>query len=141
MHGITNIIIHCTATSPDQIITMDMITDCHGVRWCNDFFYHYVISQQGDIFSGWDERIKSPFFEDFPDYSLHIAYIGGKSSVTQLPIDTRTRKQKDAILSLIIDICVRHNIQNITGHRDWHSVSCPSFDAAKEYYDYIPYNR
>jgi N-acetylmuramoyl-L-alanine amidase len=69
--------------------------------------------------------------------TIGVAYVGG-CDVDLNPKDTRTEKQKEAIINLIKDLKVKYTkINKVTGHNVYASKACPCFDAVTEYKDLV----
>ena len=114
MRKILEIIVHCTATFPDQRVTVADITRWHKQRGWKTIGYHYVVDQDGNV---------------FPGRPLEQA---GAHAQGQ-PADTRTDAQKAALLGLLTDLKQRFPEAVIHGHRDFAKKACPCFDATSEY--------
>lgn len=152
---ITDIIVHCTATPEGQAKTVAQIRADHKKRGYQDIGYHYLILLDGTIAIGRDVDLIGAHCKNFNAHSIGISYVGGlenKSGVAykDLPAkDTRTPKQKEALLSLLRMLKKLYPAAVIKGHRDyspdkdgdglvepWEWLkSCPSFPAIDEYKD------
>jgi len=117
--------------------------------------YHRIIDLEGNIHNLYPFDVSLNGVKGYNSQCLHISYIGGvsKTNVNKAE-DTRTQKQKEAIIECIVEaqIWIVHNGGNINtvkilGHRDfspdkngngiiesWERIKeCPSFDAISEY--------
>lgn len=147
------IAIHCTATREGMAQTVEDIRREHRRNGWSDIGYHYVITLDGKIHLGRDVDVAGAHVSGYNSNSIGIAYVGGvennpKVSYSQLKAkDTRTKAQKAALLSLLVDLRRLYPYARIQGHRDFspdknHNGTiepsewikqCPSFDAKTEY--------
>ena len=134
---INEIIVHCTATRPEMVLTIPLLKNWHEARGFNGIGYHYVIDQQGNIYNTRDEKVKGAHCKGKNEASIGIAYIGGIDGSKAVACDTRTFAQRRALVSLIVDICSRYDITSIAGHNKYANKDCPCFDAAQEYQDFL----
>jgi N-acetyl-anhydromuramyl-L-alanine amidase AmpD len=146
MRTITKIIIHCSATLPGQEVTVDIIDRRHRQRGYNGIGYHYVIMPDGKVEKGRHESIAGAHCKGHNKASLGICYIGGLDAHGQ-PKDTRTPEQKEALRTLVAELCSRHPITEIGGHRDYSpdlnrngriephewTKACPCFEVGAEF--------
>lgn len=139
---IKEIIIHCSATQEGLNYTVDDIRKWHKLQGWSDIGYHYVIYRDGTIAYGRDVDLVGAHCHKggHNQYSIGICYIGGlenKKGVPtsmQKPKDTRTIKQKIAMLALLEDLKKYYPQAQIWGHHDFdNSKDCPCFDARTEY--------
>lgn len=136
MRKINEIIIHCSATYPEQKCTVEDIREWHKKRGFNDIGYHYIIDKDGRILEGRNITLVGAHCKGHNSHSVGICYIGGLDS-NGYPSDTRTKEQKKALISLIDILCHFFPIGKITGHNQYSSKDCPCFNALKEYSDFI----
>jgi N-acetylmuramoyl-L-alanine amidase len=66
--------------------------------------------------------------------SIGICYIGGLNAYGK-PKDTRTDKQKAALLTLLKKLKQKYPKAKVYGHRDFAKRDCPCFDVKEEYKD------
>lgn len=150
---ITDIVIHCTASREGQAMTVEQIRAEHKKNGWSDIGYHYVIGLNGERWNGRDVDLVGAHVSGHNAHSIGIAYVGGLENRPGVPYnklkakDTRTEKQKSALLSLLVDLRKLYPKAKISGHRDFspdknHNgviepqewiKSCPSFDAKTEY--------
>lgn len=150
---ITDIVIHCTASREGQAMTVDQIRAEHCKKGWSDIGYHYVIGLNGETWNGRDVDLVGAHVGGHNAHSIGISYVGGLENLQGVPYnklpakDTRTDKQKAALLSLLSELRKLYPKAKISGHRDFspdknHNgivepseqiKSCPSFDAKKEY--------
>ena len=150
---IKEIIVHCTATPEGQDVSIESIRRDHKAQCWGDIGYHYVINRMGEVLNGRDVEYAGVHCKGHNQYSIGVAYIGGlenKPGVAyskQKPKDTRTLKQKSALLNLLTELRKLYPYAKIIGHRDTSPdlngngivepcefvKACPSFDAKTEY--------
>ena len=143
---IDEIIIHCTATREGQEVTVDDITRWHKARNFSTIGYHYVVYLDGSIHNGRDVDVSGAHVENRNSHSIGVVYVGGLDKNGD-PKDTRTEIQKNALLSLLLDLRKLYPKAKILGHRDcspdknnngiiepWEWLkACPCFSAKTEY--------
>lgn len=136
---ITDITVHCSATSPNTSATVKDISRWHAQRGfiapaagqpiCG---YHWVIQRDGVIEKGRNEQYVGAHVANHNTNNLGICLAGGvdKDGPDGKPVNNFTLKQFAALEALIGDIRKRHGNVPVRGHRDWPNVAkaCPSFD-------------
>lgn len=136
---ITEIIIHCTATPEGRDYTIEQIRKDHKARGFTDVGYNYVIYRDGTIHEGRNVDTIGAHCTNHNAHSIGISYVGGVENKPGVayeklkPKDTRTEKQKVALLNLLEALKIMYPQAKIYGHRDFSTKACPSFDAKKEY--------
>ena len=113
--------------------------------------YHFYIRKNGDIKSTRPLERIGAHARGFNSESIGICYEGGLDKNGKAK-DTRTDAQKKAMRELVQDICHRHDIIDILGHRDtspdkngngivekceWMK-ECPCFDVKSEFTSFLP---
>lgn len=151
MNKPTYIIIHCSATREDKDFTEYDLDVCHRRRGFNGAGYHFYIRKNGDIKSTRPIEKIGAHAKGFNRESIGICYEGGLDKNGKAK-DTRTDAQKKAMRELVQDICHRHDIIDILGHRDtspdkngngivekceWMK-ECPCFDVKSEFTSFLP---
>ena len=134
------IIVHCSDTPEGRNNTIDDIRRWHttpkpkGNGW-KEIGYHYVVHLDGSIHVGRDVDKIGAHCEDYNAVSIGICYIGGKSADMKTYKDTRTPKQKEALLKFLKEMRKLYPTAKIVGHCDLdkHGKKCPCFDVVKEY--------
>ncbi len=149
---ITDIAVHCTASREGVDQTVEQIRAYHtapvskGGRGWSDIGYHYVVYLDGTVHEGRDVNISGAHVSGYNAHSIGVVYVGGLDSKGKAK-DTRTEKQKAALLALLVDLRKLYPEARIRGHRDFSPdkngngiiepqewiKECPCFDAAKEY--------
>ena len=138
MRIITLLIIHCSAVMPYQTSSVEQINAWHLAKgWTNGCGYHYVIRRSGEIESGRPENMIGAHCRNHNRHSLGICYEGGLDANGE-PADTRTPKQKKAMLHLLKELKKKYPNAIIVGHSTFSNKPCPCFDAAKEFQDLQP---
>jgi N-acetylmuramoyl-L-alanine amidase len=131
---INEIIVHCSATPEGKDIKTETIRKWHieDNHW-KDIGYHYIIELDGSIHEGRNEDTIGAHCEGHNSNSIGVCYIGGVAKDGRTPKDTRTLRQKGALLDILKDLKRKYPKAKIYGHRDFSSKACPSFDAKTEY--------
>ncbi|MBP9990147.1 MAG: N-acetylmuramoyl-L-alanine amidase [Bacteroidales bacterium] len=127
MRTITEIIIHCTATTPSASCTVESIRRYHLSLGWRDIGYHYVIYPDGSVNVGRPIEEPGAHTTGHNANSIGIAYVGGLDS-SRRPSDTRTPNQRVALLQLVKDLMEEHNVIHIHGHNEYANKACPCFN-------------
>lgn len=129
------ILVHCTATAEGKDFTVDDIRRWHKERGWSDIGYHYVVYRDGSVHEGRNVDISGAHCEGWNAHSIGVVYVGGCEKDGKTTKDTRTDRQKVALLSLLMDLRKLYPYAKIAGHRDYdkRGKTCPSFDAKTEY--------
>ena len=120
MRTINEIIVHCSATFPDQVVTVADITRWHRQLGWKTIGYHFLITLAGAHCTGHTAN------------SIGVCYAGGVAANGK-PADTRNEAQKQALLVLLKQLKEQFPNAVIHGHRDFAQKACPCFDATNEY--------
>ena len=131
---IKEIIVHCTATPEGRVETVQSIRNMHKAKGWSDIGYHYLIGLNGERWEGRNVNLIGAHCEGHNSNSIGVCYVGGVDKKMNAK-DTRTEKQKDALVALLKDLRKLYPKAKIYGHRDFDKKgkACPSFDATKEY--------
>lgn len=135
MRKINEIIVHCTATVEGKNFKAADIDRWHKAKGWNGIGYHHVVDLDGTVEPGRPESEVGAHCLKHNANSIGVVYVGGLSSDGKTPKDTRTQKQKTALVKLLTELKHRYPNATIHGHRDFAAKACPSFDATKEYKD------
>ena len=139
---IDELIIHCSATPEGKDYTVEDIRKWHKQQGWSDIGYHYVVYRDGTVVNGRDVDLVGAHCNKggHNQHSIGVCYIGGIANKAGVPRhlqkakDTRTDRQKMALLSLLFDLKKLYPKAEIWGHHDFDSgKDCPSFDARDEY--------
>ncbi|WP_051396125.1 N-acetylmuramoyl-L-alanine amidase [Ignatzschineria larvae DSM 13226] len=137
MREINKIIVHCSATKPDQDFSVHDIRSWHKNQGWSDVGYHYIVRLDGSIEKGRPLEKTGAHVKGHNADSIGVCYIGGVDEAGK-PKDTRTEAQKESLDQLLTFLAYRFNAP-ISGHNDYTNMkACPSFKA-KEQYEYINY--
>ena len=131
MRRIDLIVIHCSATRCDKPFPVTALIRCHRDRF-GFTGYHYYITRNGRTYQTRHEQLIGAHAAGYNSHSLGVCYEGGLD-VNGEPDDTRTARQKKALLNLLEKLKARHPQARIVGHRDLPGVKkkCPCFDASE----------
>lgn len=132
MREINKIIIHCSATPEGREHTVADITSWHKARGFATIGYHWVIYLDGTIHKGRQEEQMGAHTTGQNQNSIGICYIGGTDAKGD-PKDTRTDKQKVALIALVKELKEKYPKATIHGHNEYANKACPSFDVKKEF--------
>lgn len=143
MRKLKFLVIHCTDTPPGRKVTGNDIRRWHtdpkpkGRGWSR-VGYSDLIHLDGTIenlhefdhdeYVDLDEITNGAY--GFNGVSRHICYVGGSSSNSK-SFDSRTREQKDTILTYCKHMIHRHPDIRIAGHNDLSNKGCPSFNVKR----------
>ena len=133
MRKIDLIVIHCSATRCNRSWPVTALIRCHADRF-GFTGYHYYITRDGQTYQTRHEQLVGAHAKGYNAHSLGVCYEGGLDANGK-PADTRTPKQKRALLKLLRRLKKEHPDARILGHRDLPDVhkACPCFDAITEY--------
>jgi len=140
------IAVHCTASKEGVPMTVEQIRSIHRKQGWSDIGYHYVVYLDGTVHIGRDVHISGAHVSGYNAHSIGVVYVGGVDNRMKAK-DTRTAKQRHALMSLLVDLRKLYPTAKIQGHRDFspdknHNgiiepsewiKQCPSFDAKSEY--------
>lgn len=129
---INKIIVHCTATPEGRTETVASIRNMHLAEGWADIGYHYLIGLNGERWYGRNVNLVGAHCKGYNANSIGVCYVGGVDKNIK-PKDTRTDKQKTALLKLLKELRRLYPKAKIYGHRDFSTKYCPSFDAKEEY--------
>lgn len=138
---IKEIIIHCTATPEGQPRTLEQIRQEHiKVNGWNDIGYHILIGINGEVWEGRSFDKVGAHCAGHNSNSIGVCYVGGVEYKKNTPYsklkpkDTRTPKQKEALLSVLKKLKQDFPQAKIYGHHDFNKgKACPCFDPKNEY--------
>ena len=129
MRRIDLLIIHCTASRPNQHLTFEMLDNMHRAKGWNGCGYHYYITRDGQLHMGRPEEMVGAHARHYNAHSIGVCYEGGLDEKGK-PADTRTPAQKASLEDLLYSLVLDYPDAEILGHRDlpWVRKSCPCFD-------------
>lgn len=133
---INRIIVHCTATPEGRVETVESVRRMHKAKGWADIGYHYLIGLNGERWNGRNVNLVGAHCEGYNANSIGVCYVGGCDKKMK-DKDTRTDKQKAALIALLKDLRKLYPKAKIVSHRDLDrkGKACPSFDATNEYKD------
>lgn len=134
MRKINLIIVHCTATVEGKDYTVSTIDKWHRQRGFDCIGYHYVVYRDGTVHNGRSLDKVGAHCKGHNANSIGVCYVGGIDREGN-PKDTRTPKQRDALVNLLMRLKREFPKAVIRGHRDFAAKACPSFNATAEYKD------
>ena len=134
MRRIDLIVIHCTASRPDQHLPFELLDKMHRAKGWNGCGYHYYITRDGQLHFGRPEEMVGAHAVGYNLHSLGVCYEGGLDEHGKSD-DTRTPAQRATLIALLRSLKVDYPDARILGHRDLPNVhkDCPCFDAITEY--------
>lgn len=130
MRWINKIIVHCTATESGKNFHASDIDRWHRERGFSRIGYHFVVCLDGTIERGRAIKDIGAHCTGQNAHSIGIVYVGGM--LDGVPADTRTKKQKLALLELIRELINKYSCP-VYGHNDFAKKACPCFNAKAEY--------
>ena len=125
------IVVHCSATRPNQNFPVTALIRCHAERF-GFTGYHYYITRNGTTYQTRHEQLIGAHAVGYNSHSLGVCYEGGYDEHGNAD-DTRTPRQKRALLRLLRRLKKAHPEARILGHRDLPNVhkDCPCFDCSE----------
>ncbi len=133
MRMINEIIVHCTATPEGKDFKAVDIDRWHRQKGWDGIGYHHVVDLDGTVEPGRPESKVGAHCIGHNTNSIGVVYVGGLAPDGKTPKDTRTPRQKVALVKLLTELKRRYPGASIHGHRDFAAKACPSFDATTEY--------
>lgn len=128
MRDIDKIIIHCSATRPDQNITAKNIKRWHVEdRGWSDIGYHYVIKRDGTLEKGRDLGVGGAHALGYNAHSIGVCLVGGVDKFNA-PEQNYTANQYYSLKKLLDVLCVTFPNADIIGHNDVSDKDCPCFN-------------
>ena len=125
MRRIDLIVIHCTASRPDQHITMEQLDQMHKARGWKCCGYHYYITRDGQLHFGRPEEMVGAHARHYNAHSIGICYEGGLDEKGRAA-DTRTPAQKLTLHTLLIALKADYPNAEIVGHCELPEQRMPS---------------
>ena len=132
MRKINEIIVHCTATFPEQVVTVADVTRWHRQLGWKTIGYHYLVTLAGEVQTGRPIEEAGAHCKGHNANSIGVCYVGGLNAEGR-PTDTRTPAQRQALVTLLKQLRAQFPNAKIHGHRDFAQKACPCFDATTEY--------
>ena len=122
------IIVHCSATEPDQDIGARDIDRWHRARGFLKIGYQFVIRRDGTVEKGRDLDEVGAHAEGYNSRSVGICLVGGVEADGKTPQDNFTADQWSSLEGLLMKLKHQYPQAKIIGHREVSRKACPSFD-------------
>lgn len=146
MRDIRCIVVHCSATRPNQLIGAAEIRRWHQDQGWADIGYHFVIRRDGTMEPGRKLHVMGAHVKDHNRYTVGICLVGGISLHGPIRAeDNYTLQQYRKLLETVLWLRETYPEARICGHRDlspdldkdgvvereeWVK-ECPCFDVAE----------
>ena len=132
MRELNKIILHCSATEEGKDINADTIRRWHmdGNGW-SDIGYHYVIKVDGTLEQGRRVDKQGAHVKGHNADSIGICYVGGLRNGEAA--DTMTEAQEITLINLVNALRLIFGYMPISGHNEYSSKACPSFNVQEKY--------
>ena len=135
MRPIKLIMIHCTDTCEGREVAGEEVDRWHRQQGWLMAGYHYLIHLDGKI-----EHLRPLYMKaaackkgNANAQGIHVCYVGGRDT-HGYTADTRTSKQRSALIFLLRQLKAQFPQAVIVGHKDYDNGKvCPCFDAKAEY--------
>ena len=138
------LVIHCTATPEGREVSSDEIRRWHtaplnkGGRGWKQVGYTYMIHLDGRVerlVANNEDANVDPWeitngAAGYNRVSRHVVYVGGVTR-QNIPRDTRTAAQREALKKYVLDFHKKHPDVEIVGHNQLAAKACPSFDVPR----------
>lgn len=138
------LVIHCTATPDGREVSSDEIRRWHtaplnkGGRGWKQVGYTDMIHLDGRVerlVANNEDANVDPWeitngAAGYNRVSRHVVYVGGVTR-QNIPRDTRTAAQREALKRYVLDFHKKHPDVEIVGHNQLAAKACPSFDVPK----------
>lgn len=130
MRTINRIVVHCSATGPNQDIGAKDIDRWHRERGFTKIGYHFVIRRDGTLEKGRSVEEVGAHAVGHNADSIGICMAGGLDKPGGNPQDNYTQDQWATLKTLLYQLRCQFPKTDICGHRDLPKVAkaCPSFD-------------
>lgn len=130
MRDISQIVMHYSATYPDQDIGVAEIDLMHRQRGFAGVGYHYIIRRDGRIEPGRHEATQGAHVAGQNAHTIGICCIGGIERQTgpNVGVDNRTPEQIAAQIRLTQGLLARYPGAIVLGHKDLAATQCPGYD-------------
>ena len=138
------LVIHCTATPEGREVSSDEIRRWHtaplskGGRGWKQVGYTDMIHLDGRVerlVANNEDANVDPWeitngAAGYNRVSRHVVYVGGVTR-QNIPRDTRTVAQREALKKYVLDFHKKHPDVEIVGHNQLAAKACPSFDVPR----------
>ena len=133
--SVSYLILHCSATRETRDYAPEQLRRDHLARGFIEVGYHFYIRKDGTLTQHRRLNEVGAHCRPFNRCSIGICYEGGLDANGK-PKDTRTLKQRAALLALLLDLKQKFPKAVIRGHKDMPGSvpkACPCFNPSKEY--------
>ena len=117
MRTINLIVVHCSATQGNRMLSPEALDLMHRRRGFNGTGYHYYIRKDGTVHLTRPVERIGAHVKGFNANSIGICYEGGLDCRGR-PADTRTPEQKASLRLLVYQLKQRFSGCRVCGHRD-----------------------
>ena len=133
MRELNRIIVHCSATTPEQDIGVEEIRKWHIDRGWSDVGYHFVICRDGGVEQGRPIERAGAHAKGWNKDSVGICLVGGvvkNDDHTLRPDANFTLEQYNSLGGLVEMLLDTYGEMEIMGHREVPGAhkDCPCFD-------------
>ena len=125
---IDTIVIHYSATYPDQEVTRAIVDRWHRDRGFREIGYQWLIRRDGTLEEGRPEGTLGAHVRGHNSGTIGICWAGGleRSSGPNVGVWNPTPEQEATMVQLIRDIQQRHpDAKRVIGHKDLVPTECP----------------
>ena len=130
MRKISSVVVHCSATWPEQDIGVEEIDVWHKARGWSGCGYHYVIRRNAVLEYGRPISQVGAHVRGHNRWSIGICLVGGfESKATDLPEDHFTGNMIVTLTDLLYSLkLVLAEPFTVHGHNEFANKGCPGFD-------------
>lgn len=130
MRPINLIVIHCSATPPEQDIGRKELDRMHRQRGFLSIGYHLVIRRDGTVEQGRNFAHAGAHAEGHNAGSIGVCMVGGLATKALKPVNNFTPLQWSALEGCVLELRSMFPGVQVLGHRDLPNVhkECPCFD-------------
>jgi N-acetyl-anhydromuramyl-L-alanine amidase AmpD len=128
---IHTVVVHYSATYPDQNITRDDIDKMHRDRGFREIGYHWFIRRDGTLEEGRPEGTLGAHVKNHNSGTIGICFAGGLERATgaNVGVWNPTPEQEQTMVELIRNIKKRWpDVRRVVGHRNLGPSQCPGRD-------------
>jgi len=133
MNNISHIVVHYSATYPDENVTRMTIDKWHKARGWDGIGYHYFYRRDGTEEIGRPEDVQGAHVKNQNSNKIGLCFAGGLDRKTgpSVGVNNMTGAQEKALINRIRLLKQKWPKAVVVGHRDLMSTQCPGFDVAK----------
>lgn len=126
---VTRLVVHCSASKPDQKVDASVINRWHRERGFVKIGYHYVINRDGKVEPGRTLSEVGAHVAGINSTSVGICLVGGLDANGK-SADNFTPIQLEKLAAVLRELVVLFPKAEVVGHRDCPGVAkdCPCFD-------------